>query len=311
MANRPEDSISATATDVTLGARLSPATGAPDGQVRTVLASDGYELSYRVWPTADDAAAVGTIVLFNGIMSHSLWFRPLAAPLRAAGLKIVGADRRGSGMNRVARGDAPSAQVLLDDACAIIEIERLPGRPLHAAGWCWGAVLAINVAAELPRPPSRLMLLAPGLFPVEALKRRMAAEVEVAKTTARREDEACLASPIAEEMFTAGPALRSFIAPDAQKLTHVSPRFHAIMAKLGMGVRLKLPRLAVPSLVVLASRDAATDNAETTRGFTKLTGGRAVFETIDGAHGLQFDAPDRLAQVIAAFASRTGAAGPP
>ena len=69
-----------------------------------------------------------------------------------------------------------------------------------------------------------------------------------------------------------------------------------------MGARLKLPKLQVPLLVVLASDDRATDNDETLRGIGKLTGSRAVFRTIAGAHGLQFDAPDALARAIAEFA---------
>ena len=64
-------------------------------------------------------------------------------------MKLVGADRRGSGANEAARGDAPSSKVLIDDACRMIERERLSDRPLYLVGWCWGAVLAMGLAAEL------------------------------------------------------------------------------------------------------------------------------------------------------------------
>jgi alpha-beta hydrolase superfamily lysophospholipase len=261
---------------------------------------------YRVWTPEPAGAARATLVLFNGIMSHSLWFWPLAAPLLRAGFKLVGADRRGSGLDAVARGDAPSGKTLVDDARAVIAQERVPGAPVHLVGWCWGAVLAINVAAEMPRELASLILLAPGLFPTAELKRRMAAQETAARAAAAAESEPCLESPISEDMFTSGPAREGFVMQDANRLALFTPRFHAIMGKLGMGTRLKLPKLDLPMLVVLASDDAATDNAETEQGFAKLTGGRAAgrvqLQVIAGAHGLQFDAPDALAGAIADFA---------
>jgi surfactin synthase thioesterase subunit len=103
-------------------------------------------------------------------------------------------------------------------------------------------------------------------------------------------------------MFTSGPALRGFILRDARRLALFTPRFHAIMAKLGMGARLKLPKLDLPISTVLARNDKATDNRETEEGLFKLTAGRAHIQYLDGAHGLQFDAPDALATAIATFA---------
>jgi alpha-beta hydrolase superfamily lysophospholipase len=275
--------------------------------IRNVLTADRYELEYRVWaPAADTARA--TLVLFNGIMSHSLWFTPLAAPLLRAGFKVVGADRRGTGTNRLERGDAPDAKTLIADARAIIERERLLDRPVCLVGWCWGAVLAINVAAEMRGEVASLLLLAPGLYPTEILKQRMAAQEETARSSP--EEVACLASPISEDMFTSGPALFDFIMKDENRVALFTPRFHAVMAKLGMGARLKLPKLDLPISVILARDDQATDNRETEEGIGKLTGGRASFDTLPGMHGLQFDAPDELARLIVARASHRRTAEP-
>ena len=273
-----------------------------DMHMARVTAADGYEIVYRVWEPRGEAR--GTIALLNGIMSHSGWFEPLAPELQAAGFRLVGVDRRGTGANRAARGDAPSAETLIADARAIVAREHQPGAPLHLGGWCWGAVLAVNLAAEIPDQLTSLMLLTPGLFPTGELKRRMAEQEPIAR--ARPVDEACLASPITEEMFTSGPGL-DFIARDPDRLALFTPRFHAAMAKLGLGARIKLARLALPMLVVLASDDRATDNLETERGFAKLGAARAraiEFLTIPGAHGLQFDAPDALAAAMTGFACR-------
>jgi alpha-beta hydrolase superfamily lysophospholipase len=279
------------------------------GRLSSLEADDGYLLTYRIW----DAAAVpprGALVLLNGVMSHSLWFHPIARALVRDGLKLIGADRRGSGLNREARGDAPDARVLLDDLRAIITRERLPGRPLHLVGWCWGAVVAINLAAEI-KDLSSLVLLAPGLFPTREVKAGMAALGDARRQSP--EGMASLENPIREEMFTRGPALADFILADAHRLSAFTPRFYAIMMKLGMGAHFLLPRARVPILVVLARDDRATDNEDTVRGVARLTAGRAEVAYIDGEHGMQFDAPDALARVLAAWAldpARTGEGNP-
>src|SRR5689334_4107231 len=227
-------------------------------QLAQVTTPDGYALRYRTW-SSDQSPARATIVLFNGVMSHSGWFEPLARPLAERGFDVIGADRRGTGANEAARGDAPSAKALVDDAKAIIERART--RPILLAGWCWGAVLAINVAFEMAPRPAGLLLLAPGLFSTDALKARMAAQEAVAR--ASREDEPCLESPIAEAMFTSGPALEGFILKDGLRLRAFTPRFHQIMAKMGMSAQIRLPKLDVPIALILAANDAATDNAAT------------------------------------------------
>lgn len=265
-----------------------------------IRASDGYLLKYRVWmPQSGGARAV--LMLLNGVMSHSLWFYPLVPLLLAQGFKLVGADRRGTGLNYVARGDAPSAKVLLDDARAIAEHEREPGRPFHIVGWCWGAVLSINLAAEIRGAISSLILVAPGLFPTLELKQRMAEEERAAD--ALPEDCAYLASPVREDMFTTGPALTDFILRDEHRLEKFTPRFHRIMRKLGMAALLAMPKLDLPTLLILAREDVATDNAETERNFAKWTAGRAVVEYVESAHGMQFDAPGELARRITAWAA--------
>src|SRR2546423_2991275 len=47
------------------------------GEVAEVRATDGTPLLYRVWAPPDPHAARATMVFFNGVMSHSLWFAPL------------------------------------------------------------------------------------------------------------------------------------------------------------------------------------------------------------------------------------------
>lgn len=266
----------------------------PTHSLQKVTAEDGYSLTYRVW--RPEGEPKGSIVLFNGIMSHSGWFGPLVDPLVNSGYGLVGADRRGSGLNEQARGDAPSAKHIVQDALAIIDDAVPQGQPLLLAGWCWGSILALNLLRPLGERTSALALLTPGLFPTKAVV-DAATEGKQANADAP-EDAAVLPIPITDEMFTHGPSLETFIRVDPLKLRATTPRFLGNTKKLGMGAHIALRKLSVPTLVVMAEHDEATDNADVEKAIAKLD---VSATTIPGAHGLQFDAPAALAKALVEF----------
>lgn len=264
---------------------------------RQVVCADGYRLRYLTW--MPEGAPRATLVLLNGIMSHAGWFQPLAPWLVRAGLKLVGADRRGTGLNEEDRGDAPSAKALVDDVKTILDAEHVAGAPLHLVGWCWGAVLAVNVAAEHESSFASLILMAPGLYPTEALQARMREQEEIRRSSPP--ETPCLKSPILEDMFTTGPHLAGFIAKDERRTQLFTPRFHSVMAKMAMGATLRLGQLGLPMLVILADADLATDNAQTKRAFERLQRAKVSIEHIQSAHGIQFDAPEELARLLVSW----------
>lgn len=199
-------------------------------------------------------------------------------------------------MNLQARGDTPNAAQLVADVRTIIAAEHAADRPLYLIGWCWGAVLAVNVALELGPALKGLVLLAPGLYPTKTLKEEMAAEL--AKKSDLAEDACELASPIVEDMFTAGPALDRFILQDELRLKKFTPRFHKANVKLAMNAVMRLKTLPHPMLLVLASNDLATDNTDTLKGFEKLPSSQVKTAVLESMHGMQFDQPDALAAAI-------------
>jgi alpha-beta hydrolase superfamily lysophospholipase len=274
------------------------------GRIVELGRPDGVTLRYRQWPTPPQPIA--TAICFNGIMSHSAWLSPLADALMGAGVRVIGADRRGSGPNHAGRGDAESGKTLVDDALAVIQTERGPA-PLVLVGWCWGAALAIQAALAVDPPPAALVLVTPGLCPTAQVKARAQALLEAVGEVP--EDSACVPSPIAEEMFTQGPALDGFIRKDADRVRMLTPRFSATSAKLSAFALARLPKVEVPVLVVLAEDDEATDNEATRTAFARLPPERREIVTLPGGHGVIFDAPDELATAIAGFVhARTGAA---
>jgi acylglycerol lipase len=270
----------------------------PNGRI-ALLPGTEVPLRYRVWPSEHARA---TVVLLNGIMSHSGWLAPLAPSLVAAGMHVVGADRRGSGPNLEGRGDAVSATALVDDVKAIIAAEHEPGRPLVLVGWCWGAILAVHVAMASAGAGAidRLVLVTPGLLPSEEVRTRAAEHARAA--LGRPDDEPCVPTPIREELFTQGPALAAFIRRDPERLLAITPRFAALSAKMSALALARLPRLSMPCLLVLAEHDGATDNAATLAAFERIAPERRRLVTLPTQHGVSFEAPTALGEAIAHFA---------
>lgn len=256
-------------------------------------------LAYRVWATPC-APPRATLAVLTGVMSHTAWFRPLAGRWRAMGYRVVGVEREGSGLNRQGRGDTASAQRLIDDARTIVEHGRAPDQPLVVVGWCWGAILGVHLTLALGSEVTGLALLTPGLYPSASLAERMKALSVAAK--GQPPGDPVLDSPITDEMFTAGPALDGFIRRDEDRWRCFSPRFLEVSSRLTMVARMRLRKLALPLFVALADDDVTVDNERTLAELARLPPAQVRWAQLPGAHGLQFDAPQVLAERLDAWA---------
>ncbi|MCA9706847.1 MAG: alpha/beta fold hydrolase [Myxococcales bacterium] len=256
-------------------------------------------LRYRVWAPPGPPRA--TLAVLTGVMSNTAWFRPLAARWRARGYRVVGVERRGSGLNAASgRGDTPSAKVLVDDARAVVEHGRDPERPLVIVGWCWGAILGVHLGHALGDAVQGLALLTPGLYPSARVAERMKALA--AQAAGQPAEAPVLDSPITDEMFTSGPALDGFVRRDDARWRRFSPRFLDVSSRLTMAARMRLRKLALPVFVALAEDDATVDEAATRAELARLPPDRLHTTSLPGAHGLQFEAPDALAERLDAWA---------
>jgi len=265
--------------------------------IEEATGAEGYGLKYRAWRPDGDARA--TVVLLNGIMSHSSWFFPLVDPWVEAGFAVVGADRRGSGLNEHARGDAPSAAAIIEDAMAVIDAAVPSGQPLLLVGWCWGSVLALNLLKPLGDRLTALIMVAPGLFPTQAVTD--AAKRHEAEAEGAAEDQPAITTPIAETMFTRGPYLEGWVYADDKRLMAITPRFRKHMAKLAMGATMRLRKLDVPTLLLLAEGDEATDNDAVDAAMTKVPQGLVQRHAIASGHAMQFDVPEFVTGRVVKF----------
>jgi len=260
-------------------------------QQLTLQMTDGYLLSYRLWRAAKPSA---TVVLLNGVMSHSQWFSPLADALVVNNVEVIGADRRGSGPNQKSRGDAPTRQQLISDVKQIVDAHKDDERPLYLLGWCWGAALAVNAALELGDNIKGLALLAPGIYPSDEVSKRIKQQQDRIRGAELSLDEPCLDNPINEEMFTNSKWLENFILKDELRLSDITPRFFGIMLKMSANASFRLSEINCPILVLLASQDRAIDNETTLKEFRKLNNQSLSLETCEAQHGMQFEVPEVL-----------------
>lgn len=259
-------------------------------------ASDGYILHGRVWPAT--GAAREAFVYLHGIQSHGGWFERSAALLAESGAAVVLPDRRGSGRNGGPRGDAASIERLLADLDEIVSAVRARFGVARVAlvAVSWGGRLAVEWALRRREWVSRMLLIAPGVFPA----------VDVGLATRARIAAALLAGgrrlfeiPLSDAaLFTDNPARQAFIRGDADKLTHATARFLYASSRLeGRVRRLGRGALPAPAALVLASDDRIIRNEPTRAWFERVSGsrGRAAraggsdnFCVLRGAHTLEF-----------------------
>lgn len=261
--------------------------------INTVVCEDGYRLRYRLWPAP--GSTTGTMILVNGMMSHSGWFRELAHLLTGLQLDVVGADRRGSGLNECDRGDAPSRQILVSDLRRIIEREDC-GAPIYVVGWCWGALPTVNLALDLGQELNGLVLLAPGLFPSPQIKH--AAQERLIASQDADPHSPVLRSPLTEEMFSNRAGVRDFILNDDLAQRMFTPRFFRITSEMSLIATARLPQLTQPLLLLLAANDEAVDNKQTLKAVQRLRRTAVTTATLVCHHGMQFEAPQEIVSHI-------------
>jgi len=307
----------ALARPVPAGAKLAPA---------TIELSDGYETPAHVYePAAGHGPKPEPVVYLHGIQSHPGWFSGSAAALAAAGIPVVMPTRRGSGANRVARGDAPSAAQLLDDvaACCRWALRRFDATRVRLVGVSWGGKLAAVFCARgrAGLDIASLTMIAPGIAPQidVPLKQKLAIGMALLGRSGpgRPRGTALFDIPLSDPaLFTDNPEMREYLQRDAHRLHRATARFlfassrldamlrrkrgqvpflgHDGAAQLGERINSKkryLTPFPHPTTLILATRDRIIDNAATRRVVERLTGGRARIIELDGAHTMDFE-PD-------------------
>lgn len=261
-------------------------------EFRSWSMSDGYVLHGRLWHPAGNLFD-GVILYLHGIQSHGAWFEWSASLLASGGYRVLLPDRRGSGLNRPARGDTPGSHRWLADLDELADwaAGEFGVSRCAVVGVSWGGKLAVAWALHRPARVQRLLLIAPGLFPAVGvgLVGRLHIGLSLLTQPAR-----AVPIPLSDPaLFTDNPAGRRFIADDPLRLTRATARFFWHSARLDRRlVRAAKGSLSAEATLLIAGRDRIIRNAPTVRWLERLAAQPPVVQTLpDAAHTLEFE-PD-------------------
>lgn len=253
---------------------------------------DGYQSTVYVHSPRGSGRL--PVLYMHGIQSHPGWFVGSAAHLADCGHPVFQVTRRGSGDSDRHRGHARSAGQILRDvntACRFA-MKETDAEGIHIVGPSWGGKLAAAWATWKKRivDPASVTMVCPGIAPrVDVgFVTKLGIFLSVLSAPRRPFD-----IPLNEvELFTDNEAMRDYLRHDGLRLHRATARFLCVSKVLDC-MLMRAPRgaMAMPTALMLASRDDIIDNAATRKVVERLTAGRAVVKEFDAAHVLDFE-PD-------------------
>jgi len=251
-------------------------------------AGDGYRWRYRRFrPTAEARAEV---VCIHGIQSHGGWYEHSCMRLSQAGFAVSFLDRRGSGLNERARGDAPGFRRLLDDLAEHLRAvkQQAPGQRVFLLAISWGGKLAVALQRRHPGLVDGLILICPGMYArVRPPLGQRLAILWSRLVRPRRLFPIPLSDP---HLFTATPRWLQFLRDDPLTLRHATARLLIESVRLDGYVRFCRKHVKVPLLLLLAENDRIIHNDRTRRFVDKLpTIDKQVIEYQGAHHTLEFE----------------------
>ena len=253
-------------------------------------ASDGYRWKYRQYDPPAGASPRARVVCVHGIQSHGGWYDHSCRRLADAGFAVSFLDRRGSGLNAEARGDAPSFRRLIDDIAEYLASLRTPpsAMPTHLLAISWGGKLAAALQRRHPGLVDGLALLCPGFFArVRPSFRERLGIVWSYLTSPRRLFPVPLNDP---ELFTAAPQWQQFLRDDPLAVRQATARLLANSVRLDGYLRFVPRHVTAPVLLLLAGQDRIIDNTRTRRFVESFAAAdKTVIEYPEAHHTLEFE----------------------
>lgn len=257
-------------------------------RIETFTTSDGYVCHFRRY--LPYGRPRGTIVALHGIQSHGGWYGYSCDYLAQAGWQVLFLDRRGSGLNPQARGDAPSFRRLLSDVDEFIGSQCT--EPPYLLAISWGAKLAVGLEYFSPGRSAGLILQTPGICPRIDLPLGQRLAIGLTRLVRPRR---LFPIPLTEpELFTQTPYWLDFLREDPLALHHATARFLVESRRLDFYLRRAYRGVQCPVLVMLAGKDRIIDNARTREYVAQFpTKVMRIVEYPTASHTLEFE-PDPL-----------------
>ena len=225
------------------------------------------------------------VVLIHGLQSHAQWFAEAAERFLGAGITVYALDRKGSGSSPGVRGDIARYQDWFDeiDAAVAFAGREQSGLPIHLVGHCFGANLGLGYCLAAAPDVRSLVMLTPGLYitPDYTLPEKLAILGSGLMGAQRR-----FRVPQDDGLFTRDPEVLAWIKADGLGARAVTARCLLEVNRMGTWLRLDAGKLAVPLLVLAASRDRIADNKRSRQLLESRLGRRCRWVTFEAEHFL-------------------------
>ncbi|MFO0877330.1 MAG: alpha/beta fold hydrolase [Gemmataceae bacterium] len=260
----------------------------PEAQIDTFSTSDGYVCHFHRYSPRGPVR--GQVVALHGIQSHAGWYGGSCRYLAEVGWEVLFLERRGSGLNHTARGDAPSFRRLLTDIDEFIGSQC--SEPPFLLAISWGAKLAVGLEYYSPGRTAGLVLVTPGICPKlgPSLGQRLLIGL-TRLVLPRRLFPIPLSDP---ELFTTTPAWLDFLRTDPLALHQATARFLVESRRLDFYLRRASRGVQGPVLVALAGKDRIIDNGRTREYVAQFpTKDCRIVEYPGAHHTLEFE-PDPI-----------------
>jgi alpha-beta hydrolase superfamily lysophospholipase len=278
----------------------------PACNVETFTAGDGYVWRYRRYLASGTPRA--ELVFIHGIQSHGGWYEGSCAELCRAGFHVSFLDRRGSGLNPEARGDAPSFRRLVDDIAeyltalprAVTRDDKVAKVPVFLAAISWGGKLAAALERRHPGLVDGLLLLCPGF--ASRIRTSLWQRLWIFMTRLVRPRK-LFAVPLNDpELFTATSRWQEFVENDPLRLRQATARLLVESARLDGYLRFVPKYVHAPVLLLLAEQDRIIHNGKT-RAFVERFAAKEkqVIEYPGAHHTLEFEEPRAFVQDVVAW----------
>ncbi|MFM7151252.1 MAG: alpha/beta fold hydrolase [Gemmataceae bacterium] len=256
-----------------------------ESSIEKFPASDGYVWNYRHYPA--QGTPRGQIVALHGIQSHGGWYSGSCSQLAREGWEVFFLDRRGSGLNTQARGDAPTYRRLLTDIDEFISAKCSRHPFLMAISW--GGKLALGLEHFYPGACAGLILLTPGICPRihPSLFTRLRIALTRLVLPGRR-----FAIPLDDPLlFTNTPRWQEFLSQDPLALHLATARFLVESRRLDILMKRAFKNIRLPILLLLAGKDRIISNKATRDYAARFpTQDCTIKEYPEAAHTLEFEA---------------------
>lgn len=231
-------------------------------------AEDGTSLFIADW-TVEGSTAKGGVVMMHGLGEHCGRYAHVARFFNERGWSVRTYDHRGHGRSGGARGDVPDTEAVLRDAKIVVDdFSRQFDAPPLLLGHSMGGLFAARFATGMVSPVRGLILSSPALaIPLSTVQKLLLNSLGAISPG--------LAVPngLNPRFVSHDPAVVDAYINDPLVHDKITPRLTRSMLHAVDFAQTHAPKLAIPTLMVVAGDDRLVDASGSDAFFSRLKPG--------------------------------------